>query len=152
MFDKDMPAIEDLADSLNRDPEELVTARGFNEGKEYGSPDWTWEDNFLDIPAGSQLTLPTGQGTNYDNNDAGLFDISHQEFPFTTDADLQQFVFYSETGGDPSKWGTDTQFIYDHLDPLEGVTPVTDAGAVNGSASFVVRSVVINTPSGNGNS
>ena len=63
MFDKDVPAIEDLADALGRDPEELVTARGFNLGKSYGSGSWNWEDNFLDIPAGSQLMMPTGQGT-----------------------------------------------------------------------------------------
>ncbi len=34
---------------------------------------------------------------------------------------------YGETGGDTSKWGTDSQYILDQLDPLAGVSPVTDA-------------------------
>ena len=125
MLDKDVPAIENLATSLGRDPEELVTARGFNQGKQYGDTDWTWEDNFLDIPAGSRLSFPTGQGTGYDNNDAGLFDIDNPDFPFTEDLSFQQFLFYSETGGDSSKWGTDAS-IWSQLDPLYGVEPVTD--------------------------
>ena len=126
MIDKDVPAIEDLADDLNRDVEELVTPRGFNAGKQYGAGNWTWEDNFLDLPAGAQLSLPTGQGTDYDNNDAGMFDIEHPEFPFTSPTAFRDFVMYSETGGDTSKWGTDKEYIYDQLDPLRGVAPVTD--------------------------
>lgn len=126
MIDKDVPAIEDLAYSLGRDVEELVTPRGFNQGKEYGDGNWVWEDNFLDLPAGVQLSLPTGQGTDYDNNDAGMFDITHPAFPFTDDASLRDFVMYSESGNDPSKWGTDLEYILDQLDPLYGVIPVTD--------------------------
>ena len=126
MIDKDVEAIEDLADALGIDTEELVTARGFNEGKEYGDNDWTWEDNFLDIPEGEVLNLPTGQGTSYDNNDAGLFDIDFPEFPFTNDSDFMDFVMYSETGNDSSKWGTDTNYIKNNLDPLEGAAPVTN--------------------------
>ena len=126
MIDKDVTAIEDLADDLGVDVEELVTPRGFNDNKDYGDSDWTWEDNFLDIPAGETLELPTGQGTDYDNNDAGLFDIDHPEFPFSDDESFREFLFYSETGNDSSKWGTDYDHILDQLDPLEGVAPVTD--------------------------
>ncbi len=133
MIDKDIPAIEDLAIAIGRDVEELVTPRGFNQGKQYGDPDWTWEDNFLDIPAGTQLSLPTGQGTDYGANDAGLFDIDHPEFPFTDEASFRDFVMYSESGGDPSIWGTDNSMwgtdnasIYNQLDPLRGTAPVTD--------------------------
>ena len=35
---------------------------------------------------------------------------------------------YSESGNDPSKWGTDHSYILNQLDPLEGVAPVTDDG------------------------
>jgi len=126
MIDKDVPAIQDLAASLGRDVEELVTPRGFNRGKEYGDPDWTWEDNFLDLPAGIELSLPTGQGTDYDNNDAGMFDIDHPAFPFTDEVSFADFVMYSESGDDPTKWGTDSGYVYDQLDPLRGVAPVTD--------------------------
>ena len=126
MIDKDVPSIESLADSLGRDAEELVTARGFNQGKQYGDSNWTWEDNFLDIPAGVTITLPTGQGTDYDNNDAGMFDIDHPEFPFTDAQNFEKFVMYSESGNDSSKWGSDYDIIYSQLDPLKGVAPVTD--------------------------
>jgi Flp pilus assembly protein TadG len=134
MIDKDVPAIEELASSLGRDVEELVTCRGFNQGKQYGDSDWTWEDNFLDLPAGETLSLPTGQGTGYDNNDAGLFDIDHPEFPFQDDASFMEFLMYSETGNDPSKWGTDSSSIGNQLDPLTGVSPVTDGSSYD---SFV---------------
>ena len=126
MFDKDTPAIEDLANALSRDAEELVTARGFNAGRDYGDSDWTWCDNFVDIPAGSTLILPTGQGTSYDNNDAGLFEIGLTGFPFSSEQSFEDFLFYSETGNDSSKWGTDLSYILDDLDPLDGVEPITD--------------------------
>ena len=134
MIDKDVPAIEELASSLGRDVEELVTCRGFNQGKQYGDSDWTWEDNFLDLPAGETLSLPTGQGTGYDNNDGGLFDIDHPEFPFQDDASFMEFLMHSETGNDPSKWGTDSSTIGSQLDPLTGVSPVTDGSSYD---SFV---------------
>lgn len=134
MIDKDVPAIEDLANSLGRDVEELVTPRGFNQGKQYGDSNWTWEDNFLDLPAGETLNLPTGQGTDYDNNDAGLFDIQHPDFPFTNETTFQEFIMYSESGNDSSKWGTDYNHILNQLDPLPGASPVTDG---NTYESFV---------------
>jgi hypothetical protein len=143
MIDKDVPAIEALAASLGRDVQELVTPRGFNQGKQYGDPNWTWEDNFIDLPAGEELSLPTGQGTDYDNNDAGMFDIDHPEFPFTDEASFRDFVMYSESGGDPSKWGTDSGYIYDQLDPLRGVAPVTDGSQYS---SFVDRQFIHVSP------
>jgi Flp pilus assembly protein TadG len=129
MIDKDIPAIEELAKRLGRDVEKLLTPRGFNQGKKYGSGNWTWEDNFLDLPAGETLSLPTGQGTSYSNNDAGLFDIDHPDFPFQDDASFMDFLKYSESGGDSSKWGTDNSSIKKQLDPLRGVSPVTDGGS-----------------------
>ena len=129
MIDKDVAAIEDLANSLGRDVEELVTARGFNQGKQYGGSNWTWTDNFLDLPAGAVLTLPTGQGTDYDNNDAGMFDIDHPQFPFADAESFMDFIMWSETGNDPTKWGTHDSTIGSQLDPLPGVAPVTDASS-----------------------
>lgn len=134
MINKDVPAIKALAKSLARDVEKLVTPRGFNKGKKYGSSTWTWVDNFLDLPTGASLSLPTGQGTSYSNNDAGLFDIDHSAFPFQDDASFLDFVKYSESGGDSSKWGTDNSAIKSQLDPLRGVSPVTNGASY---ASFV---------------
>ncbi len=125
MIDKDVPSIEALADSIGRDPEELVTPRGFNEGKQFGDADWQWEDNFLDLPAGATISLPTGQGTDYENNDTGMFDIDHPEFPFTDPNDFRDFLEYSDSGNDPTKWG-EANSIGGQLDPLLGVSPVTD--------------------------
>lgn len=111
MIDEDVPAIEELADALGKDVEELVTPRGFNHGKQYGDNDWTWEDNFLDLPPGATLSLPTGQGTNYDNHDAGMFDMKLPEFPFDDSQSFFEFIMYSESGNDSSKWGTDHKHI-----------------------------------------
>ena len=65
MFDTDVPSIEDLADSLQVDPEDLLSD---GDG-----------DGFIDIPGGSTLELPTGQV-----GDEGIFDRSRYEndFPF----------------------------------------------------------------------
>jgi len=135
MFDKDMPGINSEA---------MVTARGFNQGKLYGSSSWTWEDNFLDIPAGTVLTLPTGQATSYDNNDAGLFDITtHSSFEFKEPDDLRKFIMYSESGGDNSKWGTDNSSVLNRLDPTRGVSPVFDDSTY---ATFVDPNVVHISP------
>jgi Flp pilus assembly protein TadG len=143
MIDKDVPAIEDVANRLGRDVEKLVTPRGFNEGKKYGDSNWTWTDNFLDLPSGEILSLPTGQGTSYSNNDAGLFDIDHPDFPFQDDVSFLDFLMYSETGGDSSKWGTDKSTIKSKLDPLRGVSPVTDSSRYD---SFVYRDFVHVSP------
>ena len=126
MIDKDVKAIENLAKRLGKNVEKLVTPRGFNKGKRYGSRTWTGEDNFLALPAGEILSLPTGQGTSYSNNDPGLFDINYPDFPFQDDASFMNFVMYSESGGDSTKWGTDDRSIKSKLDPLRGVSPVTD--------------------------
>jgi Flp pilus assembly protein TadG len=129
MIDKDVPAIENLASALGRDPEELVTPRGFNLGKQYDEIGWAWEDNFLDLPNGEILSLPTGQGTDYNNNDAGLFAIGYPDFPFQDNASLREFLQYSESGNDSTKWGSESNWVKSHLDPLLGVTPVTDSNS-----------------------
>lgn len=126
MIDKDVPSIEALASKTGMTPDKMLTARGFNAGKKYGDANWTWEDNFLDLPAGEKITVPTGQGTSYDSNDAGLLDTDYPQFPFSDAASLQQFLMYSETGNDSSKWGTDSSAVRSQLDPLTGVSPVWD--------------------------
>ena len=78
------------------------------------------------MPPGTRLNLPTGEGTDYNNNDAGMFDIDHPDFPFTDDQSFREFLFYSDSGGDSSKWGTDNYNIHSQLNPLYGVSPVTD--------------------------
>lgn len=134
MIDTDVPAIQDLASALGCNVEDLLTAKGFNQGKLYGGNDWKWEDNFLDIPTGQALSLPTGQGVDYGNNDTGLFDTVHADFPFQDNASLLDFLTYSDSGNDQTKWGTDNSWVKGHLDPLSGVTPVTDG---NGYQDFV---------------
>jgi Flp pilus assembly protein TadG len=128
MIDTDVPSIQNLATTQGKTPDELLRARGFNAGKQYGDSNWTWEDNFLDLPSGATLSLPTGQGTSYENNDAGLFDIDNPGFLFNTYTSFMKFLMWSETGNDPSKWGTHESTISSRMDPLVGVAPVTDAG------------------------
>jgi Flp pilus assembly protein TadG len=127
MIDTDVPAIERLAKSTGVTTDKLLKARGLNKGKRYGSSTWTWADNFLDLPAGTVLSLPTGSATSYSNNDAGMFDIKFNEFPFSEDATFREFLMYSETGGDTTKWGGDSAAVRGKLDPLKGSSPVWDA-------------------------
>lgn len=143
MIDTDVPAIQNLASSTGKTSTQLLTPRGFNQGKQYGASNWTWTDNFLDLPSGATLNLPTGQGTDYNNNDAGLFDIDHPAFPFTDDATYMQFLMFSESGNDPTKWGTHYSNIYNQLDPLTGVAPVTNG---NNYPSYVSANYVHVSP------
>lgn len=104
MFDTDVPAIEDLADSLGKTPEWLLTD---NNG------DW-----FIDLPPGTILELPTGQ-----QGDEGIFDVGHPEFPFSrvSDPSFADFLNYNECGclrDDPD--------VKDLLDPLLGVSRVPE--------------------------
>jgi Flp pilus assembly protein TadG len=134
MIDTDVPSIMNLAKRLGKDPKILLTARGFNKKKKYNASNWQWDDNFIDLPAGVTLSLPTGQGTSYDNNDAGMFDIDHPQFPFKDPTSFKDFLMYSETGNDNTKWGSDKSYIKNQLDPLKGVSPVTNGDSY---ASFV---------------
>ncbi|MEX2287856.1 MAG: TadG family pilus assembly protein [Planctomycetaceae bacterium] len=104
MFDTDIPVIEDLAESLNMTPEQLLTD---NDG------DW-----FIDLPPGI-LELPTGQV-----GDEALFDIGHPAYPFHPDTDPSHadFLNYNE---DSSSWRYDL-VPKEMLDPLLGVSAVND--------------------------
>jgi Flp pilus assembly protein TadG len=134
MIDSGIQSIKNLESSTGKSVDKLLKARGLNDGRSYGSSGWTWADNFLDLPTGAQITLPTGQGTDYGNNDAGLFDINHPEFAFKEQSSFMSFLKYSETGNDSSKWGTDNSTIKANLDPLKGVSPVTNSSSYS---SFV---------------
>ena len=98
MIDSDIPVIEDLADQLGIDSEDLIS-----------DLDGDW---FIDLPPYQILELPTGQV-----GDEGLFDIQHPEFPFGygTDPSFADFLNYNE---DSSSWRYD-------LIPKEMMDPLT---------------------------
>ncbi len=106
MIDSDIPVIEDLADSLGMDKEEIISD---NDG------DW-----FIDLPPGVILELPTGQV-----GDEGLFDITHDAFPFgqASDPSYEDFLNYNEDSG---SWRYNL-IPKPMLDPLLGVTAINDA-------------------------
>jgi len=103
MIDTDVPSIEDLAASMGKTSQELLS-----------DSDGDW---FLDMPVGATLEVPTGQV-----GDAGLFD-AHSSFPFTSDSSpsFADFLNYNEDGS----W-RDNPDVKALLDPLVGVSPVTD--------------------------
>ena len=76
MFDSDEPAIEDLADQLGLDPDEMLTGQGL----------YKW----IYIPAGTVLELPTGQV-----GDEALFDCQ-AGFPFTASSNPSLIDFLLE--------------------------------------------------------
>lgn len=104
LIDSDIPAIEELADRLDMDPEGLISDLD--------------GDFFVDLPPGETLELPTGQV-----GDEGLFDIDHSEFQFTEES--------SPSFNDFLNWNDDGTWRHslvpdDMLDPLIGVSPVND--------------------------
>jgi Flp pilus assembly protein TadG len=101
MFDTDVPAIEDLADSLGTSPDKLL------EDKD--------GDGFIDFPPGV-IELPTGQV-----GDEGMFMVG-DGFPFTGDSDpsLMDFLLFQEG---KNEYGIPKSM----LDPLMGVEPVSNA-------------------------
>ena len=78
MFDTDVPAVEDLADDLGLDPDEMLTGEG----------PYKW----INIPAGTILELPTGQV-----GDEGIFD-AQEDFPFTESSSTSLEDFLLEDG------------------------------------------------------
>ncbi len=115
MFDSDVPAIEELANSLNVDPEEMITARDL-----CGS----WQDWFIQIPPGSVLRLPTGQV-----GDGGLFDIRSPLFEFTPGGEpysLEDFLNFNEDSECADRFNALGSDPADALDPLLGPTPIDD--------------------------
>ena len=135
MLNADLPAMQQLAQSLGVEVDQLLTARGLNLGKDFGDSDWTWEDNFLDIPADTILTVPAGDAASGDISDAALFDLDHPDFVFSEGTDFKDFLMYSQTGDDTSLWGFDESYVLDELSPLVGVTPVTDSDTLNALAN-----------------
>jgi len=129
MIGPDVPSIQTLAANTGKTTTELLTARGLNQGKQYGASDWTWTDNFIDMPAGATLSLPTGQGASSGSSDPGMFDIDHPDFPFQDDSSFMEFLMYSESGNDPAMWGTEFSHVTSQLDPLPGVSPVDNASS-----------------------
>jgi Flp pilus assembly protein TadG len=78
MFDSDEPAIEQLAAGMGVASEWPIMD---NDG-----------DGYLDIPAGTTLTLPSGQV-----GDEGLFDVlSWNQFPFQPTSEYSQLDFLAE--------------------------------------------------------
>ena len=122
LIDTDIPAIQDLADSLGVAPDDLVND---NDG------DW-----FIDMPPGTVLELPTGQV-----GDEGLFDIAHAGFPFSTSSNPSHadFLNYNE---DSSSWRYDL-VPKETLDPLIGVSTVSDQSVYS---SYVYPSFIHVSP------
>ena len=79
MFDSDVTTIEDLANQLGEDSDDIISDLD--------------GDGFIDLPAGEQLELPTGQV-----GDEGMFDTTSWEgaFPFTTNSIYTQVDFLAE--------------------------------------------------------
>lgn len=121
MFDTDVEEIEDLADDLGVSPDTLLSD---NDG------DW-----FIDLPAGTELELPTGQV-----GDEGIFDINESTFRFseTSSPSLEDFLNYSSHIGWRNNLVPDSM-----LDPLVGVNPVSNGGQYQ---SFVNPDVVLVSP------
>lgn len=84
--------------------------------------DWIIRDNngdwFIDIPPGTKLKVPTGQ-----TGDEGLFDITHESFPFQEgdDPSFEDFLNYNE---DSNSWRY-ALISKPSLDPLLGVSRVS---------------------------
>jgi len=113
MIDSDIPVIEDLAAQLGILPEVLISdvdGDGFIDLYQH----------LLDLPPDEEerfvLELPTGQV-----GDAGLFDISRHEFPFTVSSSPSHADFLN-WDGEGGSWPYDLEMV----DPLLGVTAVED--------------------------
>ncbi len=113
MIDSDIPVIEDLAAQLGILPEVLISdvdGDGFIDLYQH----------LLDLPPDEEerfvLELPTGQV-----GDAGLFDISRHEFPFSASSSPSHADFLN-WNGEGGSWPYDLEMV----DPLLGVTAVED--------------------------
>jgi hypothetical protein len=104
MIDTDVESIEDLAEQLNIDKENLISDLN--------------DDGYIDLPPGTQLDVPTGE-----IGDEALFDISHPAFPFlaSSDPSFEDFLNYNEDG----TWRQELLQDGD-LDPLLGPSPLSD--------------------------
>ena len=128
MFDTDIRDIEDLAGRLRVSAEDLIS-----DGD---------RDGFLDIPAGEQLELPTGQ-----RGDEAIFDRTTfaGAFPFTENSDYTMTDFLAEGTALQDTLGTrrlqDVEWSYRNaphralvgkkvLDPVPGTDPVKRRGDI----------------------
>jgi hypothetical protein len=115
MLDTDEPSIINLAQQRGVTPEYLLRAKNETSAD---TRDW-----FLNLPAGAQLEVPTGQV-----GDEGLLDIAANfgnpnlpQYPFTG-ADHVKFLKYNETSeSDPISQMRNSILSKSQLDPLPGV-------------------------------
>ena len=107
MIDEDVPSIQDLAASMGKTSEELLSDM---------NGDW-----FIDLPAGAVLEVPTGQV-----GDEGMFDLTHSDYPFSDESVPSHWDFLNYND-DPESWRQGLLSDGD-LDPLPGVSPVNDPG------------------------
>jgi hypothetical protein len=102
VMDTDTPVIEQLADDLDIEPDELLSD---DDG-----------DGFIDIPPGRILELPTGQV-----GDEGMFVVGPSfEFTENSTPSLQDFLLYDVNGDHRG-------ITSSSLDPLVGVEPASDS-------------------------
>ena len=112
MFDTDAQAIQDLADDLGTDADTMLTGRG--------------PHNWIDIPAGTVMELPTGQ-----TGDSGIFEVQ-DDFPFTQSSSPSLEDFIRNNG-----------LSDDDLDPLLSVNPISDDSMF---PSLIDPNVIVVTP------
>ena len=113
MLDTDNQPIIDLAEANGMTPEYMLSSN------HHDTPSSDKDDWFLRLPAGSKIQVPTGQAS-----DPGLLDMAHGDFPFTDNswpATHEDFLNYNEDGT-----MRDNQAVLNQLDPLYGVSAVTE--------------------------
>ena len=116
MFDTDEPAIINLAAQLGVSPEHLLSAVDETSADPV---DW-----FLNLPAGAELELPTGQV-----GDEGLLDIAANDghptlpqYPFSDPTEHVNFLKFNKTSeSDPVSQMRASLFTDSQLDPVNGV-------------------------------
>jgi Flp pilus assembly protein TadG len=135
LIDKDVPSIEDLADDLNIDPENLISDKN--------------KDGFIDLPGGVQLEVPTGQ-----NGDEGMFDMSesHGSFPFRESTPYTHRDFLAEGTALESIHGTQNlqDVEWDGVTaPLPSMIGKKVLDPVPGTPPMHVKSKIMDLPDAN---
>ncbi|MEE8124234.1 MAG: TadG family pilus assembly protein [Nitrospirales bacterium] len=117
MIDKDVPGIHQLA-----------LDNGLPDAQDY-MEDENPKDWFLDFPVGAILNVETGQVS-----DPALMDIAHEAYPFSSNSDPSHTDFLNyNTHGQLPNGGERKDLLSDgDMDPLPGVSAVTDASLYPG--------------------
>jgi len=99
------------------------------------------KDWFLDFPVGAILNVETGQVS-----DPALMDIAHEAYPFSSNSDPSHTDFLNyNTHGQLPNGGERKDLLSDgDMDPLPGVSAVTDASLYPG---FIHPKIKIVKPS-----